>query len=443
MEKTALQTMEREQMLNAGDRVVVGVSGGADSMALLYFLAHLPLGLRLFVVHVHHGIRGPEADADAGFVQAACKEMGIVCRVVRVDVPKEAARRGVGEEAAGRALRYEAFAAAARDFGAAKIALAHTQNDQAETVLLWLCRGAGLSGLTGIPYVRETIIRPLLDCSRTQVEAYCRANAIAYRTDGTNQTDQYTRNRVRRLLSLLEAQVNSRAAAHMAQTASLLREEDAYLEEQARAAFRAGGLETDALRALPLALRRRVVRLAYEELAGDGRDLTQRHTEAVLALLENEPGKQVSLPRNILAEKRYRELVLRRREEKTEFCYPLPPETPVWIAELQKWALMTGNRNKFQRNLCTMAFDYDTIIGNVVCRSRKAGDVIALPGGRKKLKDLFIDQKVPRTDRDKVPVFACEDGILWAAGHGVSQRHAAGEQTQNTVWIVIGEDLEA
>ena len=197
IEAKIAQTAERFAMLPEGGAVVAGVSGGADSMALLFYLLKIApeRGISVCAAHLNHGLRGEEAERDEDFVRSYCAAHGVECRVRRADVRAEAARTGQSEETCGRSLRYAFFAELAQERGA-RIATAHTLSDNVETVLLNLARGTGLSGLCGIPPVRDGIVRPLLFLTRAQTEAYCRENGVPFVTDSTNLTPAYARNPV-------------------------------------------------------------------------------------------------------------------------------------------------------------------------------------------------------------------------------------------------------
>lgn len=268
-------------MLERKDRIVIGVSGGADSVCLFFTLLELrrEYELSLFVVHVNHGIRGAAADADEAFVRELAENQGVYFESFHADIPALAAEKGIGEEEAGRLYRYEAMEAVKERMGANKIAVAHNENDCAETLILNLFRGSGLAGMSGIAPVRGEIIRPLLCVSRREIEEWLSKRQISYRTDHTNFCDEYTRNRVRLyLLPLAEREVNEQAVAHAAQTAMFLREAFEYMEKKIKEAFdenvsvkngeyfiKDGLLSEDAV------IIKGVIKRALEELSGSKR----------------------------------------------------------------------------------------------------------------------------------------------------------------------------
>lgn len=322
-------------MIAQGDGIIVGVSGGADSMCLLRILCGLreEHRLRLVAVHVHHGIRGADADEDEAFVRAECGRFGVLCKVVHADVPALARKWGCSQEEAGRRVRYGAFSEAAAAHGCRKIAVAHNENDNAETFLFQAFRGSGFRGLAGIAPCRTeggiTVIRPLLGVGRAQIEAYLAAVKGAYRTDTTNFTLDYARNRIRNeILPLAQQFVNEGAVRHLAQVAAELHEMAGFLEEMTAKSYRdvareAGiladsqvespasarpaviSLDALAWEALPSFLQKEVVLYAIERAAGSRRDIGRVHVQSLCTLMRSGVGKRVQLPYGLLAIRTY------------------------------------------------------------------------------------------------------------------------------------------
>lgn len=451
MQEKVKQTITQFQMFPKGTRLIVGLSGGADSVALLHLLCSLrtEMDWQMTAVHIHHGLRGEAADADAKFAEAFCAELGIPCIVKQYDVAAEAKKRRLGEEETGRLLRYAAFREIAGKEG--RIAVAHHQKDQAETLLLRLCRGTGLKGLTGMAYVRENICRPLLGCSREEIETYCRENHLDWQEDATNQETKYARNQVRlEVLPVLE-KINPKAVEHLAETAELLACEEDFLEQQAAACLEevrlpspAGEvhLQREKLKNLHPAMKKRVLRQAMGVFLTE--DVSQTQIAALEDLLTKPSGKSRDFLQNIHAENRYEALVLSHKhsekKEKTEgYCYPLPIGEEVVIAECGIAILAEVHEKKAEisADICTKVFDYDKIKQVLFCRTRKAGDVISLAGGRKKIKDLFIDEKVPRAERAVYPLITCGEEILWVVGKRTAAGFAAEEGTVRYLSIRI------
>lgn len=446
MREKIRKTIIQFQMIPKGARLVVGLSGGADSVALLHALHGMQeeFAWQLIAVHIHHGLRGEEADGDARFAEDFCASLGIPCIVKRYDVKAEAKAHGLGEEETGRLLRYAAFRQAAGERGF--IAVAHHQKDQAETVLMRLCRGTGLKGLTGMQPVRENICRPLLFCTRAEIEEYCRENGLLWKEDSTNREEKYTRNKLRlRVLPLLE-EINPQAVAHIANTAALLAEEEDFLEQQAKAFWKKVQLPSlpeevclsiEKLQALHPAMRRRILRKAVGQF--QKRDISQKQLAALEELLAKESGKHLDFPEGLHAENRYGALVLSQTaaEQAEGFCYVLPLEKEIQIPEagIAVFVSLQEKNIEISAETCTNVFDYDKIEHTLFCRTRKRGDVIPLQQGRKKIKELFIDEKIPRAERQRYPLIAAGDAVIWVPG--LRKAFGADEQTDRKVWIQI------
>ena len=445
MRQKVRNTIAQFHMFPEKAHIVVGLSGGADSVALLHVLCSLKeeFGWSMTAVHIHHGLRGKEADGDAAFAEEFCAKLGVPCLVRRYDVKAEAKARKLGEEETGRLLRYAAFREIAGEEG--YIAVAHHRKDQAETMLMRLCRGTGLRGLTGMSPVREKICRPLLRCSREEIEQYCRENGLMWREDATNQEETYTRNKLRlRVLPLLE-EINPKTVEHMAETAELLSVEEDFLELQAAACYEK--VKADApkgevrlkrkeLQALHPAMRRRVLRKAMEAFLSA--DISQAQIEALEDLLQKGTGKSRDFLEGVHAENRYDVLVLTMKKERAEgYRYLLPLGESVFISEtglrITTW---TGEKGELLSE-DTKCFDFDKIYGELFCRSRKTGDVISLKNGRKKIKDLFIDEKIPRNERETVPLIAVGEEVLWAVGLRVSEKYQPDENTEKYLYVKI------
>jgi tRNA(Ile)-lysidine synthase len=457
LRKKIQKAIEEYHMIRRGDSLVIGVSGGADSVALFHALWEMreELQLRLKVVHVHHGLRGAEADSDALFVQKLCEKWNVDYSIFHFDVAKEAKKRGCGEEEAGRHLRYEAFRKELPIGG--KIAVAHHQDDQAETVLMHLCRGSGLTGLCGMRPVHEDVIRPLLFCSRKEIETYCQEKGLAYCTDATNATPCYTRNKIRlELIPWLEKEVNVKTKEHISKTAQILTLEEDYLHTQAEQALAQARifsekkdeclLDISLLKRMHPAIRRRVLRQACFLLDGRMKDISYEHILALEALMEKQTGKKNSLPNGIGGVIQYENfrLFLNNIPNTQGFCYKMQPEETIFIKEVNKYVKLSFNAEKKERNfpsICTKQFDYDKIKDVLCCRSRQKGDKLSIGGGHeKKLKDFFIDEKIPASQRDSIPLIACKEEIIWVAGYRTSAKFHADNRTKNIVWISIWEE---
>ena len=439
------RTIEEYHMAKGG-RLIVGLSGGADSVCLLHVLRQLVprYGWDLQAVHIHHGLRGEEADRDAAFAMGFAQSLGVPCQVVSFDVAAEARKQGRSTEEMGRILRYETFAKLAGENG--QIAVAHHANDQAETLLMRLCRGTGLLGLTGMAPVRGNIIRPLLFCSRKEIEAYCKENRLMYQEDSTNKDTAYTRNKIRHeALPLLE-EVHSGSTAHLAETAALLAADSDFLEQAAKAAYEETKLNENPVKlsceklfALHRALRMRVLRYAMADTLGSSNNISHVHLQDVESLLAKQSGTSVKTAGGLVV---YRQIFGREEKKQAGFSYDIPLGTDVFVQEaelLVESGVFSGKREEIPLDGCTNVFDYDKITQDLCCRTRKAGDQITLPGGTKKLKSFFIDEKIPADVRGSIPLIACGRDIVWIYGGRTSAKFAPDAQTTQYVRIRITE----
>lgn len=452
-----LDTIKKYDMLKNGDRVVVGLSGGADSCSLVHILERLRVvyNLDITAVHINHGIRGAEAGRDEEFARSFSKWLGVNFIAYHCDVPKEAVKRSLGEEETGRIIRYEKFRETVEKLGGAKIAVAHNQNDSAETLIMHLCRGSGLKGLAGIRPVNGNIIRPILYCSRKEIEQYCVDNNINYCTDSTNLETEYTRNKVRQILiPWLEKEINSSAGLNIAKASELLREEEDYIEGVAEKLY----LETlkhsdyvkliinaDILSREDAVMRRRVLRIALRTFRKDLKDYSRSNIESADNILMGGTGKSIDLPGNVIIEKSYGELIIRLNDtvKPTTFEYIIPVGKKVFVQEIGRYIYMSFNeqRNITSEllNVCTKTVDYDKINKEIKLRTRLTGDTIGIKAGRKKLKDLFIDEKVPADKRNTIPVLACGNRII-LVGNRLGEDFYVCPKTKRILYIYIWEE---
>lgn len=447
--------IEEFHMLERGDKIVIGVSGGADSVCLLQLLSALSeeFELQLFAVHVEHGIRGEEAVEDMQFVRAYCKSLNVPCKTCACDVPKLSAEWKMSEEETGRKVRYELFEQTAKEWGANKIAVAHHKNDQAETILYHLFRGSGLKGLSGMAPVRGMLIRPLLCVSRREIEDYLKKNRILYRTDSTNAETAYIRNKIRlKLLPFAEKEINSEAVEHIVKAGSYIADAQSFLEKYAQSVYSRlvkEGEENCRVAAEELLREEKIVQnwvliLCIHKLAGTRRNLTNRHIEAVRELLYKESGKRLGLPYHITARKAYGVLVLEQAEgeerSKSEPVF-VPSEgeiiEPVSGIKLVFELVNRKKVEKIEENCYTKWFDYDKIKSTVQLRTRQQGDYLCIDGqgSRQKLKSFFINKKIPREDRERIMLLADGNHILWIIGFRVSEAYRVTKETKH-IWKV-------
>lgn len=449
-------------MICAGDRIVAGISGGADSVCLFYVLLELrkEIPFEFCVVHVNHGIR-EAAGEDEAYVSEICSENGIPFYCVKKNVPEIACRLRIGEEEAGRKVRYEAFTQVLEQVygGDGKIAVAHTQNDRAETLLFHLFRGTGLSGLTGIAPVRQRVIRPLLCVNRSEIEAWLEKRRIGYRTDLTNDSDAYARNRIRHhILPYAEQELCHGVIEHINKTADLLDQAARYLNGQTQQAFAHTALcEGDEIRFDKEAwekqdpyLRRSMVHEAFRRLTPAAKDITSLHVEQVCGLFEKQVGKKINLPYHILAVRNYEGVVLTKRtgthkEEQAISAMLTGPEGEISFAKYHiSWRVFENTKgerilSEIPKNDFTKWFDYDKINQSIGFRYRKTADVLTVNsrGGTKTVKEYMINEKIPAQERGRIPLLAEENRILWIVGFRISEYYKISSQTKKIIEIQI------
>ena len=452
------RSISQHAMIEKGETVLVAVSGGADSLALLYGLHTLcaKLECHLHVAHLNHNLR-PDADADAEFVRQHAARLDVPFSLDKVELP-------VQSEAAGRAARYQFYEEVAERIGATKIALGHHQDDTAETVLMHLLRGSGTTGLKGILPVREgRFIRPLAGFTRQEIEAFLASMNLAPRDDATNTDTRYLRNRIRHaLLPLLERDYNPNIKSGLNRTAEVLGTESEYLDLAAREAFekcqtRQHGENEDSIildrtqfRQYHVALQRRMLRHCIAEIHGQMSDFYFRHCQTILDSIEGDaPNAVVALPNGLQFRRAYQCLIFERKPVKPEkFAYPLavPGKThiPSLNAEFtaQIVGVDAGDVPPLLDGKFAAAFDWETIQGfPLTVRNRQAGDRFQPFGmqGTKKLKDFFIDAKVPRCERDKIPLLVSGDELVWVIGYTTSEPTRLNARTRRCLFVRLTE----
>nr|WP_295278086.1 tRNA lysidine(34) synthetase TilS [uncultured Blautia sp.] len=451
-------------MIENGDMVLAGVSGGGDSMALLALLKRYQneVPFSLCAVHVHHGIRGEEADRDEQFVKESCRKWGIPFLCYHYFVPELAKKWKIGHEEAGRRVRQDAFSRAAEDFSVnlaekarVRIALAHNENDVAETLLHNLCRGTGVKGLAAIQPVRDQIIRPILCLNKQEIVKYLMEEQIPYVTDSTNLTDDYTRNRLRhQVLPVLENQINPASVHHMAETAEMVSEVEQYLSCQGEALVKKYGekrkqgifLFEEFWKEEPVVASYGVLQV-FEKLAGKRKDFTRIHVKNVEKLLKLQVGRKIILPYDLEAVRTYGGILLRKTEAKQ---LPLQEGIPLRREDMEnageqgflpadRWILKIFfyEGQKIEEKKYTKWLDYDKIKQELSIRTRQSGDFLVVDnrGGRKKLNRYFIDEKIPSEERDSILLLCAGSEVLWVVGGRINENYKITPRTRRILEI--------
>ena len=457
----------QHKMIEEGETVLVAVSGGADSLALLYALhaLRLQLSCKLHVVHLNHCLR-PDADADAEFVQHHATRLELPCTVQRAEVPRLVKQWKLSVETAGRKARYQFYESVCTEISATKVALGHHQDDIAETVLMNLLRGSSATGLKGIRPVRNTkFIRPLVGFTRQQIEAFLTSINIVPRQDTTNTDTAYLRNRVRaELIPQLARDYNPNIKTGLSRTADVLGAESEYLDRVAQEAFetcRIQGphknvvLNRVKFRQYHIALQRRMLRQSVSEMLGDVTDLYFVHCEAMLKLVEADaPNTVLALPNDLRFRRAYQQLIFERKPvAMASFTYPvtivgktlveiLNTEITAELGNVESRGVPALPDGKFEA-----IFDYEKLRKVFVepssktvpltVRNRRPGDRFQPYGmqGTKKIKDFLIDAKVPRYERDRIPLLVCGNEILWVIGYTTSEAFKIKPNTQQYLYL--------
>ncbi len=428
-------TLQRYSMPIYGKRVVVALSGGADSMALLHVLYSLKdeYSLTLEACHVNHGIRGESAERDEAFVTAECENLGVNLHLLSADIPKLAEQKGMGLEECGRMVRYEFF----RSLGDCLVATAHTLSDRCETLLLNQTRGASLKGLCSIPATRDNIIRPLIDCTRGEIEAYCASCSISFVTDETNFDDTYSRNRIRMNVIPELKKINPAFESAASRLMCSAAEDEDCLDKMAeQAILRAkckGGYRADIIAAEHKAVGKRVISKILKTEAGVIPELIH------LKLIENIlSGGTVEIIGNTVVRVKNSIMTInppREEEEEWELDFSL------FSAALPfgrvKAEIFHRNELPPKQIVHNKVLDYDGIVGRCVIRNRRPGDKMRLAGSSctKTLKKLFNEKQLE--NRNRLMILADDIGVLWVEGLGCADRVKITDKTEKI--IVMGE----
>ncbi len=462
-----IEFAEKNNMFDGCTEIIIGLSGGADSVCLFRVLCELreKYGYKLLAVHVHHGIRGEEADRDMLFCIELCDKYKVSYKIVKYDVLGYAKEKGLSVEEAGRLLRYEAFEECCDPNS--RIAVAHHMNDRAETVLFNICRGTGLKGLGGIKPVRDKVIRPLLCCQRWEIEKYLSENGQEYCTDSTNGTDDYSRNLLRnKVFPLLIDNVNSGTVENITSLATKAVEAEEYLEKitirkyQDKVAYLRNTILLRRLQDEDEFMIRRLILNAIREMKCSLKDVSSVHIENVMKLLYLQVGGRCDICGGLLAENT-REGLLFYHKDSEEVREPvnidIPAEKDVdnltsgeviswevvpwensgkFIFRLYKWDI----NKKISNEVYTKCFDYDKIKFGLQLRSRMPGDVIAIDTNNhhKKIKKYFVDKGMSRIDKQAAVLLADGNHIMWIVGDRIGADYKISDSTKTVLEVEYG-----
>jgi len=449
--------IDKHTMLTADDKILVACSGGPDSLALLHIFNELSAeyNISIFAAHLDHMFRGAESAGEAAFVVDFCQKNGITCFSAAIDVPKFIAQTGLSGADAARVVRYRYLRSVAADLGGAKIATGHHRDDQAETVLINILRGAGSSGIRGIQPVNGEIIRPLLSVSRTEITEYCRVHHLEPRLDSSNLKTNYLRNRIRiLLLPALEKQYNSGIKDALCRMATIIGDEHDFIQtaavslwdqvvtEQANKIF----IDGKKIKPVHIAVKRELFRMAIEKKQGYLTGISFHHVETLLELLSiGRVGSIAQLPGELVAYKSYdglylgvHDVMLPTRVDSLDCLLSVPGTT-----QLPKLAIMITTEVTDKGNSTPQphvaVFDWLALHPPLFVRIRRDGDKFQPLGfhGSKKLKDFFIDAKIARQIRDCTPIIWDSHGIIWVGGYRQAESGKVTNKTEKFLTITI------
>ncbi|MBU5315616.1 tRNA lysidine(34) synthetase TilS [Clostridium bornimense] len=449
------ETINKYNMIEKGDRILVAVSGGPDSVTLLHVLNMLKdeLNISLVIAHVNHMLRDKESDGDEEYVKGLGNKFNIPVNTCRVDVDKYAREKGVSTEVAGREIRYDFFREVSIKEGCNKVAVAHNANDQVETFMMRLFRGSGIYGLRGIDAVRDNIIRPLIDVDRSSIEKFCEEMNVETRLDATNLENIYSRNKIRLdVLPYISENFNKDIVRTIMRTIDSFTIDNDYLEEQSYISYKKYAknlgdkivIDKEAF-TLHKAVLSRLIRNVMKDLLGNIKEIEKKHIDEIILIQSGETGKELILPRRIKATNNYGDIVIQIDNKNNEFINfekDINISGTTYIEELditiECEVTNKKNINKFSNNYLIKYFDYDKI-KKVTIRNRRDGDYFTPLGmkGRKKLKDLFINEKIDKSKRSKIPLILFDNEIAWIVGLRISEKFKITEETKRILIIQV------
>lgn len=411
------ETVKAYNMLNEGETVVVGVSGGADSMLLLHYLLLDNCPYNLIVAHVEHGIRGEASKADCEFVRSFCKKHNIRFELLSINAPEEARAHGLGVEEYSRNRRYEFF----NSFGADKIAVAHNLSDSVETALFRIARGTSIKGLAGIPPVRDNIVRPLINCTSDEIRRTCDEFGVDYVVDSTNSDNEYSRNYIRNVIVPAFKELNPSFEEAVFRLIQSSAEDDMFIESCADSVLCGkDSVSINKLKQSDVAVQKRVISKMAAEY---GIMLDSLHLEQALELLK--APKKLQIKGDVYIASSGDLLRVYNQNE--------PPKSATFAYEVIDYCEFDGKQNK------NMFVDYDKTVGEVRLKEREAGDTIS-PAGRgctKTLKKLYNELKIPAESRNKLHIIADDKGIIAVAGYAVDERVKPDDNTKRIMLFEI------
>lgn len=456
--KKVKQTIAKYNMLSIGDHVLVGLSGGPDSVCLLQILNIFKNSykLKISAAYIDHGLRPDDVPKEIEFCRKLCDSLNIPFYTQSIDVKDFAKKEKINIQEAARILRYAALDQISININAHKIAVAHNIDDQAETVIMRLLRGAGPAGLSGIPPVRKKIIRPLIEIERTEIEKFLAEKNISYILDPSNESLKYLRNKIRKTLMPVIKTISPQATKIISKTADILREENDYINiTVTKTLMRLISRKTDKtvelfcnpMEILNIVILRRALRFAVDSVK-DLKGLTFDHIEDIIKLIKTgKTGDRVHLPKGIRAIKGYSTLIITAKALKKLSTYEITEPKDIYLKESSTFLNLKEIKKEELQNFGDgkniIYIDMDKIKFPLIVRARKPGDYF-YPfgfGKKKKLQDFFVDEKIPREERDIVPIIESDGNIVCIAGYRLDDRFKIDDNTKRCLQIKITPKL--
>ncbi len=445
-----------KNLIDSGDNILIALSGGPDSVFMFHNLRKLreTLSFNLYASHINHMYRGEDAIHDEEFVKALCDKYGVKLFIKRKNAAEYAKELKCTEEEAGRILRYGFFKENLSEVGGGKVAVAHNLNDQAETVLQRIIRGTGIDGLSAMSFKKDNLIRPMLNISRDEIMNYLHENNYEYCIDITNTQDIYGRNKIRlNLIPYLEKNFNPNIKNSLYRMSQAMERDKKIIGKYIELKFfqvlkekRANRIVFDLnmLKSLEAGESGRIIRRGIEELKGNTVNIQMKHIDyAINLIVSGKTGKKINLTEGFTAEISYDNFIINKTVEKVQdFEYNITLNRLIYIKEIDKSLFLTvaDIQEADLKDKNTICLDYDLIKGKLIARSRRAGDSMIPCGmtGSKKIKDIFIDLKIPAEDRNKKLIIADDDNILWLEGYRISDRYKVSAATKKILKISMG-----
>ena len=451
------------KLINHGDNILIALSGGPDSVFLFHNLRKLreTLSFNLYASHINHMYRGKDAMHDEEFARKLCDKYGIILFVKQKNATEYAKELKVTEEEAGRVLRYDFFKENLKEVGGGKVALAHNLNDQAETVLQRIIRGTGIDGLSAMSFQMDNLIRPMLNISRNEIMNYLHENNYDYCIDITNTQDIYGRNKIRlNLIPYLEQNFNPNIQSSLYRMSETMGRDKKIIEKYVEVKFAKALKEKSDLRvvmdlimlkSLDIGEMGRIIRRGIEELKGNTVNVEMKHIDSAISLISSrKTGKKINLTDGFTIEISYDNFIINKTVEKvTDFEYNIVLNRLNQIDEINKTlvAAVADIEDMSEVNIKdkdVISVDYDLIKGSLVARNRRLGDSMIPCGmkGSKKIKDIFIDLKIPKEERDSKLIIADDENIIWLEGYRINDKYKVSAATKKILNISMGRKNE-